>query len=54
MSVSWQPVELRLDHADDPCVSVSKPIEEDSWVVLSHVQHIENYPIYYVPRLGAR
>ena len=33
MSVGWQVVELMLDNADVPCVSVSEPFEEDGGVL---------------------
>lgn len=54
MSVVRQPVDLILEIAAVPCVSVSEHFEEDIGGVISHVQHIEEHPGNFVQRLGAR
>ena len=54
MSVVRQPVDLILEIAAVPCVSVSEHFEEDTGGVISHVQHIEEHPGNFVQRLGER
>ena len=54
MSASWQPLEVTLEIASFPCAPVSEPFEEDIGGLIYHVQHIEGYPVYFVPKFGAR
>ena len=54
MSAGGQEVEVTLEIASFPCVSVPEPFEEDIGGLIYHVQHIEGYPVYFVPRFGAR
>ena len=47
-------MEVILDNAAFPCVSVCEPSDENSGEGESHVQHMEGYPEYSVPKFGAK